>query len=112
MSENPIRFCPICKVADDHPRHDFNLTDPAVSPHMDCCAANNCPDGSCPVVLKNADGVTGEELRQHIIDNVEEIQTDLDERDDATKHFTVDDLKPHLHGAVVAGPIELQRVNN
>lgn len=30
--------------------------------HMDCCAADGCPDGSCTDIVADADGAQGDEL--------------------------------------------------
>ena len=109
----PVRFCPVCKTADDHPRHDFFGTDPNVAPHMDCCAERGCPDGSCDIVTRSKGDKVGAEFRAQITNpsfSAKTLQL-LDERDDATRHFTLDDLDPNVHGALVAGSIELNGVS-
>lgn len=106
----PVRFCPVCRVADDHPRHDIARTDPNVAPHMDCCAASGCPDGSCDIVIRNKGKATGDKFREMIVAQAAETVELLAQRDEATAHFTVDDLDPAVHGSVVAGPVELQQV--
>lgn len=63
----PVRFCPVCKVADDHPRHvigDGGSAD--VARHMDCCREVGCPDGSCVAVTEGAEGLRGLDLLEHI----------------------------------------------
>ncbi len=101
---NPVRFCPVCETADDHPRHDFHLTDPRVAPHMDCCADVGCPDGSCPILVRDKRKRTGDDFRALLVKPTAATTKLLDARDAATRHFTLDDLKPAVHGAVVAGP--------
>lgn len=106
----PVRFCPVCKTADDHPRHDFWGTDGNVAPHMDCCASLGCPDGSCDIVTRDKGDLSGDGFRAQITDEAFAARTLelLDERDPATAHFTLDDLDASVHGAVVAGPTELR----
>lgn len=108
--DQPVRFCPVCKQADDHPRHDFWGTDPNVAPHMDCCAARTCPDGSCDIVIRDKGNLSGDAFREQITSEAfaAETQELLDQRDPATASFTYDDLDPAVHGAVVAGPTELR----
>lgn len=106
------RFCPVCKQVDDHPRHDFWLTDPAVAPHLDCCADKGCPDGSCPIIVETSKGKRrGGEFGEQIGKDAEKIQAALDKRDEATKHFTLGDLRPEIHGAVIAQPTIVQGAN-
>lgn len=112
MTERPIRFCSICRQADDHPRHDIWGTDPNVAPHMDCCASRGCPDGSCDVIVGRASEVRGEELRSLITDDsfAEETNALLDERDDTTRNFRLGDLDQSVHGSVQgATEMELNR---
>lgn len=41
--ERPIRFCDVCKQADDHPRHVIANRDGAPQiRHPDCCASMGC----------------------------------------------------------------------
>lgn len=104
-AEPLARFCPVCKQVDDHPRHDFYLTDPAVAPHLDCCASKGCPDGSCPIIVETSQGSKrGAAFGEQIGKDVDKIRRALDKRDDATKHFTLADLRPEIHGAVIAAP--------
>lgn len=35
--------------------------------HIDCCAAAGCPDGSCPPVVAQTNGVTGKKLLDHLL---------------------------------------------
>lgn len=123
----PIRFCPVCKVADDHPRHDIFGTDPNVAPHMDCCAKSGCPDGSCDVIVwiaasaddpkgpagPHGDTPKGDNLRAFIVSKETQkvIFPLLDERDDATKHFTHADLDQSVHGSVTQSVVQLQPSN-
>lgn len=107
----PRRFCPVCEQVDDHPRHDFWLTDPKVAPHLDCCAANGCPDGSCPIIVEMSQGKRrGAEFGEQIGKDAAKINKALDERDEATRTFTLSDLRPEIHGAVVASPTHLQEM--
>lgn len=67
------RTCTSCGVTDDGPRH--LMWDPAKDPawtekHMECCAAEGCPDGSCDKALAAAGGATGDELRRSITGGV------------------------------------------
>lgn len=72
MAENiggvgrPIRFCPLCQQADDHPKHLVINEDANIGRHMDCCAAAGCPDGNCDVVTAEADGATGKKMLSHV----------------------------------------------
>lgn len=104
------RFCPVCRKVDDHPRHDFYLTDPAVAPHFQCCAAKGCPDGSCPIIVAGREDARGEALRKAIEKDQDKIQKALDARDEQTRTFTLADLRPEVHGAVVASPTILTGV--
>jgi hypothetical protein len=36
--------------------------------HLDCCAAAGCPDGSCGVMVEGADGKTGADMLDHLIE--------------------------------------------
>lgn len=96
------RFCPICRQADDAPRHVIYGDDPDVARHMDCCRDAGCPDGSCPIVTAGAEDLRDDELRAYIAENAEQIAVALDERDEDTRHFTTD--------AATANPIVLQGV--
>ena len=106
----PVRFCPVCKQADDHPRHDFWLTDPNVAPHMDCCASRGCPDGSCEILTRAKGDKTGDDFRAQLTNSsfAAKSQDLLDGRDEQTRRFTLDDLDPAVHGAVVAAPTDLR----
>jgi len=105
------RFCPVCAQVDDHPRHDFWLTDPRVAPHMDCCASQVCPDGSCTILVAELKGSkTGDEFRKAIVGMSTAVQKKLNDRDADTKHFTLADLRPEVHGAIIAAPTELRGV--
>jgi hypothetical protein len=64
----PIRFCPECRQADDHPRHRIATEPDDLARHMDCCAARGCPDGRCDVALVGAGGKTGAALLEHLLD--------------------------------------------
>lgn len=123
----PIRFCSVCKIADDAPRHDIFGTDPNVAPHMACCAKTGCPDGSCDVIVwiaaaadqpKGPAGPAGEvpqgdKFREFIVDNASQkvLVPLLDERDDVTKHFTHSDLDQSIHGSITQSVVNLQPSN-
>lgn len=108
----PIRFCPVCKTADDHPRHDIFGTDPNVVPHMDCCATVGCPDGSCNIAIREKGTKKGNSFRAQLTDKAFAKATKdlLDKRDDATRNFTHDDLDRSVHGAIIQSYITLQPV--
>lgn len=53
----PRRFCPVCRLTDDHPRHERFETVEGL--HFDCCRESGCPTGSCDVTGE----VVGNELR-------------------------------------------------
>ncbi len=109
----PVRFCTICKQADDHPRHDIWGTDPNVAPHMDCCASVGCPDGTCPILIRAKADKRGDDFRAQIA--APQFQTKsaalLDERDEATRTFTFDGLDQTVHGTVQQATTELQGMN-
>lgn len=57
------RLCIGCGQADDHPRHVIQGQQPW---HMDChAAATGC--ATCTRQLDGAQGVTGDELRTHLL---------------------------------------------
>lgn len=61
------RPCSTCGGFDDHPRHvhvDANGVDHVK--HLDCCAADGCPTGTCAPQLEGAKGATGAKLLAHI----------------------------------------------
>ncbi|MFI1194077.1 hypothetical protein ACH4T9_12580 [Micromonospora sp. NPDC020750] len=64
---NPTRICPICTQTDDHPRHVIALPDGVdVARHMDCCAmVTGCP--VCTAQIADANGATGDALREHLL---------------------------------------------
>ena len=65
---NPVRPCHGCGQTDDHPRHHhvertpFGDVDRIL--HLDCCASLGCP--GCKAQIEGAEGLRGDELRQHI----------------------------------------------
>lgn len=123
---NPTRFCPVCKVADDHPRHDIFGTDPNVAPHMDCCAASGCPDGSCDVnvwIAASADqpkGAAGKVGYFPTGDSFRNFLTDVNNRDvlapllapdsEYLKQFTHADIDQGVHGVIMQAYVTLQPV--
>lgn len=99
----PVRFCPLCQQADDHPRHVIaQAGDNSVARHLDCCRDAGCPDGSCDIVLREAGakaGTTGDALRKKLTAlDADAVRAALDERDEATRNFTADDAT-QLNGA-------------
>lgn len=105
----PIRFCSVCKQADDHPRHDVWGTDPNVAPHLDCCASVGCPDGSCDVLIRNKGDKVGEAFAKSLgsASFAEKSAELLDARDDTTRTFYLADLDQAVHGSV-QGVTELE----
>lgn len=98
----PVRFCTLCKQADDHPRHDIWGTDPNVAPHMDCCASNGCPDGSCDLVTRSKGDKKGNEFREQItaaafVRKTEELKEELPL---TRTQFSFADLDQNIHGSV------------
>lgn len=63
----PVRFCPECKQADDHPRHVIAGEDPSIARHLDCCRNVGCPDGTCNVATAGAEDKRGGELVEHLL---------------------------------------------
>ena len=88
----PVRFCPLCKIADTAPRHTIYGEDPNVARHFDCCRTAGCPDGSCDVLTAGAEDLRGDDLRAHLTDPAkqEAFQAALDARDETTRTFTTD----------------------
>lgn len=63
----PVRNCLACGQLDDHPRHVHTLPDHSdVTTHMDCHARSNPPCETCLAQTETADGVTGDEFRDHL----------------------------------------------
>jgi hypothetical protein len=42
--------------------------------HLDCCREAGCPDGSCDIVTRGAEYLTGADLLDHLVANAEDIQ--------------------------------------
>lgn len=97
----PIRFCPLCKLADDHPRHTRYDDDPNVARHMDCCRAAGCPDGSCPIVTEGGENLKGNDLVAYLTDPARQqaVQEKLNRRTEDEKHFTSAASPVELTGA-------------
>lgn len=51
--------------------------------HLDCCAADGCPDGTCQVTVQGADGKTGQAMLKHIQSKatVDRVRSHLDKRE-------------------------------
>lgn len=93
MADRPLRYCDLCGGLDDHPRHVrplgkaepdhvnsqafldglpsgptsalAQLVDRRIRvAHMDCCAANGCPD--CTVTEAENGGLRGQALIDHL----------------------------------------------
>lgn len=45
--------------------------------HYDCCRDAGCPNGTCPIVTEGAEGLTGAELHDHLLDHADEIRERL-----------------------------------
>lgn len=64
MADRPLRGCDFCPGYDDHPRHVRREGGRTGMAHMDCCAAQGCPD--C-IVTENENGeLRGQELIDHL----------------------------------------------
>jgi hypothetical protein len=64
------RNCVACGQVDDHPRHVVVLADGSDAPyHHDCHSRLNPPCAICQVIAQSAQGVTGDALREHIVNN-------------------------------------------
>lgn len=62
------RTCPGCGMNDNHPRHGLVDADGAQHWwHTDCHAAKGCE--ICVIKRDGAEGLTGDEYRQHLLDN-------------------------------------------
>lgn len=87
--QRPVRFCPFCEQADDHPRHDYGVGNPRIQPHMDCCSNHGCPDGSCRVLVADKVAV-GDEFREQLQSEGfrRKVEVLLEERDEATRTYT------------------------
>jgi hypothetical protein len=78
--------CSMCGQVDDHPKHNTYYTgkhpitgkpvDLSVLMHFDCCSGTDagCHDGSCNVILDHAGDKRGQELIDHIHDNVDDLE--------------------------------------
>lgn len=66
MADRPVRFCDVCKQADDHPRHVLQAVagGTATTRHMDCCAAEGCE--ICQQTEKDNKGLRGQKLIDHL----------------------------------------------
>jgi hypothetical protein len=62
-----LQWAHCCRTADDHPRHHhYDDNGVLMSKHIDCCAKDGCPDGSCPVALEESNNAQGQELIHHL----------------------------------------------
>jgi hypothetical protein len=69
--------CPGCAMDDDHPRHTLVMEDGATrSWHTDCHAPKGCP--ICVIMRDGAEGLTGQEYREHLAENAAEIEAAKD----------------------------------
>ncbi len=62
----PVRFCPLCRQSDDHPRHTRTTEPDDVARHLDCCRAAGCPDGTCNEFLGDAKPGVGVKMLDYI----------------------------------------------
>ena len=90
--DRPVRFCPICKIADTDPRHAIYGDDPNVAKHMDCCRDAICPDGTCAIILKDANGAKGMDLVAHIesLHETDEFHAEMAARPEEVSQFTTE----------------------
>jgi hypothetical protein len=66
-TERVTQWCHACSQADTHPRHHhYDGAGRLVSKHIDCCARQGCPDGSCYQVLSEASNARGDALTAHM----------------------------------------------
>lgn len=51
--------------------------------HLDCCAADGCPDGTCQLTVQGADGKTGDAMLKHVQSKatVERVSAYVEERE-------------------------------
>ena len=42
--------------------------------HRDCCRDAGCPNGTCPIVLEGADGLTGAALHDYLTEHADDIR--------------------------------------
>ena len=63
--------------------------------HLDCCAADGCPDGSCDVIVPAADGAKGSKLREFLTSgsSVAQVGADLNARRAGAKPTGDDDTQ-------------------
>jgi len=68
--DRPIRPCDICGVEDDLPRHMVSSPtgDGEQIRHLTCCAEVGCPAGTCDAQVAGTEGMSGEELLAHIME--------------------------------------------
>lgn len=62
--------------------------------HLDCCAADGCPDGSCDTLVGHAEGVKGPKLREFLTSGAaDSVGSDLNARRAGIKATGDDDSK-------------------
>lgn len=103
----PLTFCTACKKVDDHPKHQVFGTIDDVAPHITCCAARGCPDGSCDIVSRNAKGKSGQQLLALIQAESDETVGLIAALPRERREFTLASLDQNLHGGLVGGPVAL-----
>ena len=60
----PHEYCHSCRVYDKHPRHTHVGNDGSIThKHMDCCALDGCPNGSCADIVRSSAGRQGDQLK-------------------------------------------------
>lgn len=111
----PVRFCPVCKQADDHPHHLWAGEPDEIARHMDCCREAGCPDGRCDVVTAGAEDKRGADLADHVtaLHESEDVPALIRAHQEANPHQ--DPTHPSFRGFpttyMVAGPVNLQGVD-
>lgn len=94
-----VTFCPVCRQADDHPKHAIALEDNSVSRHMDCCRDSGCPTGACDVLLGSAKPGAGRKMLDHIVNAhaKRDVAAELEDHKDKNpglRQFTVPGATP------------------
>ncbi len=60
------QICHSCNGVDKHPRHHYLDAARTYVKHMDCCAADGCPDDTCVRILAASGNAHGDELTAYV----------------------------------------------